>query len=94
MDLTILAPFLTVGFLAIFALPVVLLLGAAKENYDPEKKWKKSAFTLVYTYLICLALFPFVVSPANLPFESAYISYVLVFLLCFVVYLLTYKKKE
>ena len=89
-----------IGFLTAFfilAIPTFIALALLDRIRDMlrSKDMIKDLFVLfIVSYLLVIAIFPFVVPEDILPFESAYITYALALALIFAVYLVVYNKTK
>ena len=93
-DLTLIAPFVVVLALAIVLLPAIYILDLIRRRLDYEKFFPKLVVLFVFSYLVCLSVYPFVISPDDLPFGDPFASYILVLLFLFVIYLLVFNKTK
>ncbi|MBN2518037.1 MAG: hypothetical protein JXB14_04285 [Candidatus Altiarchaeota archaeon] len=93
-DLSTVAPFVAVLVLAVVLLPALYILDMIRRRMDYEKFFPKLAALFVFSYLFCLAAYPFIVPPDELPFESPFAAYVLVLLLLFAAYLFIFNRTK
>lgn len=93
-DLTLVGPFVVVLILAIILLPAMYLLDLIRRRLNYEKFFPKLIVLFVISYLLCLSVYPFVISPDDLLFEDPFASYVLVLLFLFAIYLIVFNKTK
>lgn len=87
------APFAVMLILAAFLFPAVYLLDVVRQRVDP-KGMKKFLLLFVTSYLLAMIAYAFSISEDFLPFNSVYITYVLILLLTFAVYLIAFNRTK
>jgi len=87
------APFAVMLILAVFLFPVVYLLDIVRQRVDP-KGAKKFLLLFMTSYLLAMIAYTFSISEDFLPFNSTYLTYVLILLLTFVVYLIAFNRTK
>ncbi len=86
-------PFAVMLIPAAFLFPVVYLLDIVRQRIDPHGM-RKFLLLFVTSYLLAMVVYILSISEDFLPFNSMFITYVLILLLTFVVYLIAFNRTK